>query len=421
MTSSNGKSFYGWWVVVGGTLIYFSGCACSFYSFGVFLPVVCADTGMSITAFSVSLSLFSLSMCLAAPLVGMSIGMFGARKNIIAGNLASALGLMALYFASQAWHFYLLFGVVSGLGQGFGMFVATTTVANNWFIRRRAMAVALVVTAGAIGGFAGPTMSAALISGIGWRLAWVALGGIVLVLAVILGGVLVRNRPEDMGQMPDGGAPAAQEESGVSRQGRVHQTSVDWRTRDALRTPAFWMIVAVMVAHGFALNTMVAHQVSYLGDVGISAMMAATAMGVVPGASIAGRLGFGYLATRFETRHLVALLLVGLVAAVVILMSFTSLAMIYIYAVLFGICYGAIIPALPNFLGAYFGRANYAQILGWVMPVTTIFGAVAPIMAGAIRDGTGSYMPAFAVVAALAGVSVVLAFLARPPQPRSGE
>ncbi len=421
MSSSSGKRFYGWWVVVGGMLVYFCGCACSFYSFGVFLPVVCADTGMSITAFSVALSLFSLSMGLAAPLAGMSIGRFGARKNIIAGNLASALGLMALYFASQPWHFYLLFGVVSGLGQGFGMFVATTTVANNWFVRRRAMAVALVVTAGAIGGFVGPTMSAALISGIGWRLAWVALGGIVLVLAVIVGGALVRNRPEDMGQVPDGGTAAADEKAGVSPQGRVHQTSVDWKTRDALRTPAFWMIVAVMLAHGFALNTMVAHQVSYLGDVGITAMMAATAMGVVPGASIAGRLGFGYLATRFETRHLVALFLVGLVASVVILMSFTSLAMIYIYAVLFGICYGAIIPALPNFLGAYFGRANYAQILGWVMPMTTIFGAAAPILAGAIRDGTGSYIPAFVVVAALAGVSVVLAFLARPPEPRSGE
>lgn len=417
MESSSGKRFYGWWVLVGAILVYFSGCGCCFYSFGVFLPVVCDDTGMSITAFSVALSVFALAMGLIAPLVGISIGKFGARKNIIIGNLVSALGLAALYLVTGPWQLYLFFGVIVGLGQGFGMFIATTTLANNWFIRRRALAMALVVTAGAIGGFAGPIMAGVLIPSLGWRLTWVTLGGILLVLSVIIGGLIIRNRPEDIGQVPDGVDAIAVQESSVAHQSRVYQTPLDWKTRDALRTPAIWMIVVVFIAHMFALNTVVAHLVSYLGDVGISPMIAATAMGLIPGVSIVGRMGFGFLAMRFETRHLVAVSLIGLVIAMLILMNFDSVVMIYIYAIVFGICYGAIIPSLPNFIGAYYGRANYAQIVGSIMPITTLFGAVAPIFAGVIRDHTGSYISAFIVVVALLAIGVVLAFLARPPKP----
>lgn len=418
MASSSGKRFYGWWVLVGAILVYFSGCGCCFYSFGVFLPVVCADTGMSITAFSVALSVFALAMGFVAPLVGISIGKFGARKNIIIGNLVSALGLAALYLVTGPWQLYLFFGVIVGLGQGFGMFIATTTLANNWFIRRRALAMALVVTAGAIGGFAGPIMAGVLIPSLGWKLTWVTLGGVLLVLSVVIGGLIIRNRPEDIGQLPDGVDAITSPESSVAHQSRVYQTPVDWKTRDALRTPAIWMIVVVFIAHMFALNTVVAHLVSYLGDVGISPMIAATAMGLIPGVSIIGRLGFGFLAMRFETRHLVAVFLAGLVVAMLILMNFVSVIMIYLYAVIFGICYGAIIPSLPNFVGAYYGRANYAQIVGSIMPITTLFGAAAPILAGVVRDHTGSYMPAFIVVVALLAIGVVLAFLARPPKPQ---
>ncbi len=412
------KGFYGWWALVGAMLVYFCGCCCCFYSIGVFIPVLCVELHSSLVAVTGVITLFMVLMGVVGPLIGFSIARFGARKNIIIGNLVTALGLAGIYFVNETWQLYLFFGVLVGLGQGFGMFIPATTIANNWFMKRRSLAISLIVAAGAIGGFAGPSLTNMLISSVGWRLAWVFLGGILLVLSVIIGGLLIRNRPEDMGQVPDGMVGVAVEESSVAPS-RVYQTPIDWKTGDALRTPAIWLMVAVMAVQMFALSTMTGHLVNYLeNDLLFPGAIAAFVLGLLPGMSIIGRLGTGFLAMRFEVRHLAAIYLGLMIIAMAILMTTTSLAMIYLFAALLGIGYGAIIPALPTLIGAYYGRTSYAQIIGWTMPITTIIGATAAPLAGIVREATGSYTLWFIIVTALLGVGLVLSFFARPPKPK---
>jgi len=97
-------------------LVYFSGCACMFYSFGVFLPSICKEFALSRAIVAGAYSLFLVLTGVVGPLAGISITKFGARKNIIFGNLASALGLVCLYWLSEAWQLYLLFGVPHRIG-----------------------------------------------------------------------------------------------------------------------------------------------------------------------------------------------------------------------------------------------------------------------------------------------------------------
>ena len=170
-----------------------------------------------------------------------------------------------------------------GLGQGFGLYIATTTIANNWFMRRRSLAVSLVVVLGGLGGFAGPSLIGMLIPSIGWRLTWVCLGGILLVLSVVIGGLLIRNRPEDLGQLPDG---EVREKNTTKAPSRVYQTPVDWEVRDALHTPALWLIVIFSGANLLAVLTMTTHLVAYLQDIGLSLGTAAFILGLAPGMSI---------------------------------------------------------------------------------------------------------------------------------------
>jgi len=98
-------------------------------------------------------------------------------------------------------------------------------------------------------------------------------------------------------------------------------------------------------------------------------------------------------------------------------MNARALPLIYLHTLLSGIGYGGLLMLQPVLIGAYYGRTNFAQIMGWTVPVTTIFSSVSPVLAGLIYDTTGSYTPAFIVVLAFLIVGFVCSLLAHPPKP----
>ena len=321
---------------------------------------------------------------------------------------------------TQFWHIYLFFSVCIGAGQAFGSFIAANSIITNWFTKRRALAISLLSASGGVGALIFPTLLSWFISSQGWRLAWVLLGGMHLVIAVIAGGLLVRNRPEDMGQFPEGysadGRP--EEETGLLP-GRVYQTAVEWTVADALKTPAFWLTVAFSSATMFSMNFLTLHQVAYIEDMGYSPLIAATTAGMLGGMSIIGQLASGALGARIESRYIATFALLGLGIGVSILMNIRALPMIYLHTVISGISAGAVMVVLPIQLGAYFGRTNYARILGWTTPVTTIFSASSPLLAAYIFDATGSYTTVFMSALGLLALGLVCAFLSRPPRPKT--
>jgi len=376
--------------------------------------------GWSRTAVSGPYSLRTVIAGLMGPLAGISINKFGPRRNIILGNIVLAIGLACMFLISDIWQVYLFFSVLGGMGMTFGFFIATATIVNNWFIKRRSLAMSLLVVSGGIGGFVYPPLIAWVISSLGWRLAWVCLAIIQLVLAVGVGGMLVRNRPEDIGQVPDGKVTDKTDEARVSKQApmRVYQTPVDWKVKEALRTRTYWLMIIFLGAPFFAGTALSTHQVVYLQSLGFSPMTAATSFGVLLGVSIVGRLAIGALGTRFEASHLAAACLAVFAIGIIILMNVKTLPLIYLYVLLGGIGYGGITTLDPTIYGAYYGRAHYAEIMGWRIPFMTLITAAGPIVPGFIYDHTGSYILAFTVVAAMLGVGLVCALLARPPKPQ---
>jgi MFS family permease len=289
---------------------------------------------------------------------------------------------------------------------------------NNWFIRRRSLAMSLIFVSGGVGGLIFPPFISWLITNFGWQVAWVCLASIHLILAVIIGGTFVRNKPEEIGQFPDG-------DTNLSVGGaignnivatRVYQTPVDWTVRAAFRTRALWLILACDLALWFPLGTIIIHQVAYLQDRGFTSLMAATALGLMVGISIIGRLLFGLLGTRFEGRYLIATCLALMFAGVLVLMNASTALLVYTCSILCGIGYGGMLVNIPVIFGAYFGRTYYARILGWTSPILTVFGAGSPLIAGLIYDVTGSYMLAFQLGVLLLGAGIILALWARPPK-----
>ena len=387
-----------------------------FFSYGVFLPFMSAEFGWGRTVVSGALSVALLALGLPSPVIGASINRFGPRLNMIFGNSLAASGLVGMSFATEVWQLYVFFGILVGLGTGFGMYIPCTTIVSNWFVKRQSLAMALLLSAGGIGGLAFPPLVTWLLSSVGWQGTWLTLAAVHFTFTVIVGGlILVRNRPEDTHQDHHSIPSAKVVEAGDSER-RTRSTddgAVDWQMRDVMRSPVARLVAVIYITSFFAISTLTVHQVAYLRDLGYSPIVAAFTLSIMTGSTLLGRLVFGGLGNRYDMRHLVVVFYCVQLAALIILLIAPSLSLIYACAVLFGIGFGGLTVAAPTLIRAYFGPARFVKILSIVFPLGIAAEALGPIMAGAIHDLTSTYVAAFAAVAVLCAAGLAYSISVR--------
>jgi len=364
-----------------------------------------------------ALSAGIIAFGLPSPIYGVLVAKLGPRFTLIFGNLLAGLGIAGVYLVQEVWHIYVLY-ILIGIGGGFGGYISCTTVANNWFIKRRSLALGIFIACAGLGGFVFPPLTTALISAMGWRLAWLVLAGLIILVAVVIGGVvLVRNRPEDMGQTPDGmPADAFTEMELAESQAAAEEKTAGWSIKQVLKRPTVWFIGGFAAANTFTMGTMVTHQIAYLQDIGFNPMTAATTLSFMSVFSIIGSLVFGALAMRFNVRYLASVAFAIQVTGMVVLLSSRELGLIYVYAAFQGVSNGALTTAMPTFVGDYYPRERYAQVLGVVLPFQVCSNAIAATVAGVIYDATGVYTPAFIAAACFALAGLVFVFMARKPR-----
>jgi MFS family permease len=411
------KTFYGW-IALSGAVLALLVCGGAFTnSFGVFLPVFSAEFGWSRATIAFALSLGTLAFGLPSPLWGLSVAKFGPRINIIVGDAIAAFALAGLSLVHEVWQLYLLF-ILIGLGAGLGGYIAVTTVANNWFARKVSIAMAMTAAGGGLSGFIFPPVATLLISSIGWRMTWLVLAGMVLIGASLIGGVvMVRNRPEDIGQVPDGLADEHFAEKGIAEtRSVITEKPVSMPLKELVKMPASWFIALFGVANAFVISTMSTHQVAYLQDIGFSPIVAATTLSVWSISSIVFSMVFGSLALRFNIRYLAGAAILTQLMALALLLITKELALLYVYSVLLGAGIGALVAALPTFVGAYYGRALYSRVIGFVFSFHVIGLAFAGYLAGAIYDATHSYVLDFVIVIVFCLMGLISVYLVRKPK-----
>jgi len=312
---------------------------------------------------------------------------------------------------------YVLY-ILIGIGGGFGGYISCTTVANNWFIKKRSMALGVFIACAGLGGFVFPPLTTSLIAAIGWRETWLVLAGLIILFAVILGGViLVRNKPEDMGQTPDGmPADAFTEIELAESQAATEQKASGWSIKQVLKGPTAWLIGGFSAANTFTMGTMATHQIAYLQDIDFNPMTAATTMSFMSMFSIAGSLLFGAMAMRLKVKYLASAFFIIQLIGLMILLTSRELGLIYVYAAFQGMSNGALTTAMPTFVGVYYPRNRYAQVMGVVLPFQVCSNAIATTVAGAIFDATSTYTPAFITAAIFCLVGLNFVFMMHRPK-----
>jgi sugar phosphate permease len=315
--------------------------------------------------------------------------------------------------------FYLAF-VVMSLGHSLAGWVPVTTVLNNWFARRRTVAIGWANTIDRLGGLLlVPAIAWAIDPDqdrLGWQLTALILGLFTLAIAFPICR-LIRNRPEEYNLRPDGDSltHTTPQRTARAEKGSTNPQAMDFTSTQALKTPAFWYI---SFGHGFTsmvILAILAHLGLFINDKGFDVQTTAWVVAVYTAVSMVAQIAGGYLGDRLPKR-MILFGFTSIQAGAVVLLTFSSsLFMLYLFAVLFGIGFGGRNPLTTAIRGEYFGRASFGKILGLsTVPMNVLLLVAAPL-AGYLYDVQGTYTMAFIILAALNFLGGVLFLMARRP------
>ena len=410
-------SFYGWINLV---VMFFFNIALypMMFMFMLCIPIWDKEFGWSRGDISLAQSISLILSGLTAPIVGIYIMKKGPRIAIVIGNLISAVALVLLSFQQQIWHLFIGHGVILGLGVSIGGMLAMMTVTNNWFVMKRPMAMAVSMSSMGLGAVILKPSLVKLIETIGWRNSYLVTAVAVVLLCVILPGLFLVNKPEDLGQVPDG--PSSPKPQKVKADGSpppsVYKTPVDFTAKEALRTPTMWLLVGFAVVQFAVMQVIITHNFAFLLDIGIPSVQAALAAGIMGPVMGISQLIVGFLALKFKMHSLAMVSILVTIVGFTIMIFARSMGVALLYNIVLGLGFGIQAIAMGNLLPDYFGRTEFPKMMGFTMPFTTIIGAILFPVAGYIHDATKSYILALQLSIAMLVLGLIfLIFVRRPP------
>lgn len=406
--SLNRRFFYGWAILaVAGLGIFASGPGQS-HTFSVFVGPIGRELGLSNAAIASAYGLATLGAALCLPTMGRLVDRYGPRRMLLA--VIGLLGVACMAFGAAAGVLSLAvgFAALRFLGQGSLMLNCANLVAQ-WFSRRRGFALSLMALGFGASMAVHPPLGQWLVAEIGWRKAWVVLGLVTWLIMLPPIVLLVFDKPEDRGLHPDGDRAAA-EAAAMGAQGLPGLS-----LREALRTPAFYIIAAGWCAIAMLVTTLHFYQVSILRTQGVSAEIAAR---VFPVSAVTMMLAMPFVGRafdRFRTRRVFAAGLLVTSAALIGVTFVRSLESAVFYAMLFGLNNAFSMTMFGYLMPRYFGRRHLGSLQGTGQMVAVVGASLGPLPVGFAFDYLGSATLTLRLLALVPFACAVAAMFLRTP------
>jgi MFS family permease len=362
-------------------------------AFGVFLTTLSEQNQWSRGQVSRAFALATLTAMLAMPLTGWLTDRFGSRRPILVcltlfGALYASLSLLTPHL----WHLYAVFLLLGLLGPGTSA-VPHASLISRWFTDRRGLALGLAMSGTALGGVIWPSATQSLMDRFGWRNAYAISGGAVLLVAVPL-LLLFLKEPS---------APARS-----SSQNGANEHAAGLTRREALGGSLLWLLLFSFFIISLSIHACMIHLVSMLKDRGMTPVDAAFAASLFGAAGMIGRLGMGYLLDLLPAERVPTIAFSLVAAGIFLFFGGANGPSAYFAAMLIGFGYGAESATIPYLVGRYFGLRSFGEIYSYLFITVPLGGALGAELMGAGFDRTGSYQS----VLLFCGVATVVAALA---------
>ena len=379
-------------------------------AFGAYVAVLQEERGWSKTALSGAAALQQMEVAILGPVLGWMIDRFGPQLWIRIGVVVFGIGLMLLSFTDTLMAFYGAF-IVIALGSSLCGFFPVNVALINWFERWRARALSSMSIGLALGGVSIPIVAWSM-GTFGWRATAFGSGVVMIVVGLPLAFVM-RRRPEDHGETVDGIPAVPHQESAAS----APSATRDFTAREALRTPAFWLL---SLGHGFALlvvHAVSVHAITHMNQgLGYSVTAASLVYTVLTLSQLGGVFIGWLIGDRYDKRLIAAACMLAHMTALLLLTYALNVVMVLAFAVLHGAAWGLRGPFMQALRADYFGRSAIGMILGLSFMIIVVGQVGGPMIAGIFADLTGSYRVGFTILALLAGLGSLFFILAKRPR-----
>ena len=392
------------WIVAGVTFLTLLATAGVRSTPGVLMIPLEHEFGWSraTVSLAVSINLFLFGLC--GPFAAALMERFGVRRVVVSALVVLAAATACTTLMREVWQLYVLWGVVVGTATGATATVLGAVIANRWFVARRGLIVGLLTASNATGQLVFLPLLASLAVNVNWRAAALVTTVGALVMAVVT-GLLMRDRPRDVGLRPYGATNA--DEEPAPPVDNPFATAIGGLTR-GLRSRDFWLLAGSFYICGLSTNGLIGtHLIPASMEHGIPEVTAAGMLALIGIFDLIGTTGSGWLSDRYDNRKLLCWYysLRGLSLLALPYVLGTSYLGLGAFIVFYGLDWVATVPPTVRLAADSFGKRNVGVIFGWIMAAHQLGAATAAFGAGAVRTSLGSYQVAFVT----AGIFCLLA------------
>ena len=372
------------------------------YAYSVILVALLNEFGWSRSVLAGAFSVFTIVHGGLNPWIGALCARAGGLRVMAFGGAAMGLTLFADSFISTPLQLYLGFGVATALAVAAAGWIPALVYVQREYQDRLGLSIGIISAGVGVGMLLVVPLAQVLIDAFGWRTAFRVLG-VISVAWIVPSSLWLMRQPRSGGESP---IKQVREKPGPDPQ----------TLRQAMRTQPFWLLVAAFFFGNLCSQTLHVHQVAYLVDHGLAAIVAASVVGVVGLSSIAGKIGGGWLSDRMEREivYVAGIAIMSASALVLLALGAAPTALgAYGYAVLLGVGYSATASLIPAMVSDRFSGAHFGAIVGVGLMGSAAGSALGPLIAGRLYDVTGSYTLPFLIAAACGVVAGAAGWRAR--------
>jgi len=374
-----------------------------------------AEFGWSRTMIASAVSMNLLLLGVAGPVSGFLIDRFGPRMVMIGSLTMLILGVSGTMAMTEFWQFFLVWGIIVGIGAGGVGSVLTATVGNRWFVARRGLALGILGSANSTGQIIFLPLFMAMITYAGWRVGSMALIVVAIVLLPLI-FLFMRDDPSEIGLEPYGAdEPKAAAAGGAVSLRGISAKNATITAREMISHPTFWLLCGSFFVCGGTANGLIGtHLIPHEIEIGIPQIAAASVLGLMGALNIVGTIFSGWMIDRVQPHKWLALAYALRGCSLLILPFVHDYSGLVVFAVIYGLDWFATVPPSMAITADTFGRQNVGKVYGWIFLSHQIGAAIMASAAGAVRTYLGNYDIAFFAGGMIAMIAAICALNIKP-------
>jgi OFA family oxalate/formate antiporter-like MFS transporter len=376
------------------------------YAWSVFRIPLAKQFHWSISDVTLTFTICVFVLGVAAFFGGLWLNKKGPRIVALTGGFLYGLGvLLASFSADKLWWLYLSYGLIGGIGLGFG-YIVPVAVLVKWFPDKRGLITGIAVGGFGAGALVTAPVATRLIQSVGVLQTFAYLG-IAYLIVTMATGALMKNPPD--GWKPEGWSPSATQ----SKQ----RAAKDYSLGGALKTWQWWALWLLLFLNTSAGISLISQESPMFQEIAkVSAIVAAGMVGVVSIGNAVGRIFWAWTSDAITRRWTFVVMFLVQVGLFWMLPNIASVTILTTVSFIILMCYGGGFGTMPAFAADYFGSKNVGPIYGLMLTAWGCASAFGPLLIAHLRQASGSYVSGLHIIAGIMAVSVLLPILVSPPK-----